>query len=404
MVDNRGRKRGEHSKGEDRPEPERTPGSGEWLLQQLSDGRLKSIFDAPQQPTAAPETESEAAVSTEPDRAAQPRSGAELSRATELRDVSGEVTHPITADPVARGDSAVEPRAFDGIPPRRSLLAAVGTWPGEPVQSETVDPEASADPEARIDAPSRTEEPSSEPEEQSPPAVQPSPISPDSAATRGDVEVRPVPSNSPEPDSADTVYQWPDPRAHWDEPPVWEDIVAWRDETDDDGGDEELWRETTGAYAWNLEPTDTVAADQVTTTQPAEAAERSESSAAPPFTTAPASAHVNASQSEAGNPQRASNTDFPNRRSVATESTHEGALARRTRLLLIIAIGVVLVLAALVAIGVAATSSRQTAALTESTTLAAGSARSEPRPVGTWVWNSLRGPSPACRVTGCGRE
>ncbi|OOB89250.1 hypothetical protein B0T42_18615, partial [Rathayibacter sp. VKM Ac-2630] len=48
MVDDGNRGRGDHPEGEDRPkEPERQVGGSEWLLQQLSGGRLKSIFDAP---------------------------------------------------------------------------------------------------------------------------------------------------------------------------------------------------------------------------------------------------------------------------------------------------------------------------------------------------------------------
>ncbi|PPG04552.1 hypothetical protein C5C26_13760, partial [Rathayibacter sp. AY2B1] len=38
----------------ERPEPERPVGSSEWLLQQLSGGRLKSIFDSPRPESSVP--------------------------------------------------------------------------------------------------------------------------------------------------------------------------------------------------------------------------------------------------------------------------------------------------------------------------------------------------------------
>ncbi|MCM6764395.1 septum formation family protein, partial [Rathayibacter sp. ZW T2_19] len=127
-------------------------------------------------------------------------------------------------------------------------------------------------------------------------------VEPEPREPRGDRPEGATPPSQRDTAPSGTVYHWPDPRGGWDEPPVWEDVVAPQEDPDDDGGDEELWRGT--AFAWNLEPTEPGADASA---DGADAAEASDQDAAPtpptagiaddgkPFSTTPAAAHVNAS-------------------------------------------------------------------------------------------------------------
>ncbi|SMH49768.1 hypothetical protein SAMN06295885_3408 [Rathayibacter oskolensis] len=256
----------------------------------------------------------------------------------------------------------------------------------------------------------------------------------------------------PEPEPG-AVYHWPDPRSGWDQPPVWEDVVAPRDEPEDDGGDEELWRETAGAYAWNLEPTTAEAdADGPGETDPP-ADDGDDVGAAPaaepeaPFRTAAATAHVNApaprgkesprgkgssrGKAATGGPTAPRAQAAPRSKAVprgrdASQTTTAAATAasvpsvtsltgppqgrarsRRRLLIGLIAAGAVLVLAALLAIGIAvgsATGPSDDAAAPVTTDAATTEPAPEPSaaptaeipavgplPAGTWAWSALLG-------------
>ncbi|PPH52271.1 septum formation family protein [Rathayibacter sp. AY1E2] len=201
---------------------------------------------------------------------------------------------------------------------------------------------------------------------------------------------RPVGATPPTPrePTPPAVYEWPDPRGDWDQPPVWEQVVAPQDEPDEDGGDEELWRETAGAYSWNLEPA-------------AEPADRAEPA---PFRTAPAVAHVNAAPPR----KRRSARSRPERRerdSAPAAAPAWRTLSRRRLLIGLIAAGAVILLAGLFAIGIAVgsaggraepqaapvVSETPTAEPTPSPTPTATLPTVGPLPVGTWAWSALLG-------------
>ncbi|WP_219814085.1 septum formation family protein, partial [Rathayibacter sp. AY1D9] len=201
---------------------------------------------------------------------------------------------------------------------------------------------------------------------------------------------RPVGATPPTPrePTPPAVYEWPDPRGDWDQPPVWEQVVAPQDEPDDDGGDEELWRETAGAYSWNLEPA-------------AEPADRAEPA---PFRTAPAAAHVNAAPPRKRRSAR-SRPESRERDSAPAGAPAWRTLSRRRLLIGLIAAGAVILLAGLFAIGIAVgsaggraepqavpvVSETPTAEPTPSPTPTATLPTVGPLPVGTWAWSALLG-------------
>lgn len=500
----------------ERPEPERPVGGSEWLLQQLSGGRLKSIFDAPRsttpagQPNAgeASEGESSEADESEPgqpdtDRLEAPPSDAPSPEAprpedSQERDQDTEDAESTGAESVD-GTSARENRddSSSEMSRGRNRAAPVGLWPGEPVLSVTPQPEMLEQPEmldqlrivdprepssddtasddtASDEAPSdeapsddvRSEPGNSAPAEPDPsekqpadhdatplpaeedhasdvvhpePASAPDPSHPFLPAAQPPVDLPTAPAalqdartSPPEPFSEPSdgrpdgampptprepapaaVYQWPDPRGQWDEPPVWEEVVASRDNPEDDGGDEELWRETAGAYAWNLEPTAEPTAEPIAQptaeppaqppTPPAEPA----ASPAPPFTTAPAVSHVNSASSRASRGPRGRRPDrsgADSRRSAPAAARFPSwrTLSRRRLLIGLIALGTVILLAILFAIGTAVGS---TGASAEQGALAGTSSADGvpspaptaslpgvgPLPAGTWAWNALLG-------------
>ncbi|PPG03747.1 hypothetical protein C5C18_14360, partial [Rathayibacter tritici] len=184
---------------------------------------------------------------------------------------------------------------------------------------------------------------------------------------------------------APAVYEWPDPRGNWDQPPVWEQIVAPRDEPDRDGGDEELWRETAGAYAWDLEPA----------SEPAVAAE------AAPFRTAPAAAHVNAAAPRTSRSAR-SRPGSRERESAPVGPSLWRTLSRRRLLIALIAAGAVILLAVLFAIGIAVGSAgdqpdpQPAPAVSETPANATPAPTGAlptvgPLPAGTWAWRAMLG-------------
>ncbi|PPI05603.1 septum formation family protein [Rathayibacter sp. AY1B8] len=201
---------------------------------------------------------------------------------------------------------------------------------------------------------------------------------------------RPVGATPPTPreQTPPAVYEWPDPRGDWDQPPVWEQVVAPHDEPDEDGGDEELWRETAGAYSWNLEPA-------------AEPADRAEPG---PFRTAPAAAHVNAAPPRKRRSAR-SRPESRERDSAPAAAPAWRTLSRRRLLIGLIAAGAVIILAGLFAIGIAVgsaggraepqavpvVSETPTAEPTPSPTPTATLPTVGPLPVGTWAWSALLG-------------
>ncbi|PPF32009.1 septum formation family protein [Rathayibacter sp. AY1A3] len=201
---------------------------------------------------------------------------------------------------------------------------------------------------------------------------------------------RPVGATPPTPrePTPPAVYEWPDPRGDWDQPPVWEQVVAPQDEPDEDGGDEELWRETAGAYSWNLEPA-------------AEPADRAEPA---PFRTAPAAAHVNAAPPRKRRSAR-SRPESRERDSAPAAAPAWRTLSRRRLLIGLIAAGAVILLAGLFAIGIAVgsaggraepqaapvVSETPTAEPTPSPTPTATLPTVGPLPVGTWAWSALLG-------------
>lgn len=201
---------------------------------------------------------------------------------------------------------------------------------------------------------------------------------------------RPVGATPPTPrePTPPAVYEWPDPRGDWDQPPVWEQVVAPQDEPDEDGGDEELWRETAGAYSWNLEPA-------------AEPADRAEPA---PFRTAPAAAHVNAAPPRKRRSAR-SRPESRERDSAPAAAPAWRTLSRRRLLIGLIAAGTVILLAGLFAIGIAVgsaggraepqavpvVSETPTAEPTPSPTPTATLPTVGPLPVGTWAWSALLG-------------
>ncbi|PPI41157.1 hypothetical protein C5D50_03365 [Rathayibacter sp. RFBD1] len=201
---------------------------------------------------------------------------------------------------------------------------------------------------------------------------------------------RPVGATPPTPrePTPPAVYEWPDPRGDWDQPPVWEQVVAPHDEPDEDGGDEELWRETAGAYSWNLEPA-------------AEPADRAEPA---PFRTAPAAAHVNAAPPRKRRSAR-SRPESRERDSAPAAAPAWRTLSRRRLLIGLIAAGAVILLAGLFAIGIAVgsaggraepqaapvVSETPTAEPTPSPTPTATLPTVGPLPVGTWAWSALLG-------------
>ncbi|PPG51074.1 hypothetical protein C5C27_16690 [Rathayibacter sp. AY2B7] len=201
---------------------------------------------------------------------------------------------------------------------------------------------------------------------------------------------RPVGATPPTPrePTPPAVYEWPDPRGDWDQPPVWEQVVAPHDEPDEDGGDEELWRETAGAYSWNLEPA-------------AEPADRAEPA---PFRTAPAAAHVNAAPPRKRRSAR-SRPESRERDSAPAAAPAWRTLSRRRLLIGLIAAGAVILLAGLFAIGIAVgsaggraepqaapvVSETPAAEPTPSPTPTATLPTVGPLPVGTWAWSALLG-------------
>jgi hypothetical protein len=204
---------------------------------------------------------------------------------------------------------------------------------------------------------------------------------------------RPVGATPPTPrePTPPAVYEWPDPRGDWDQPPVWEQVVAPRDEPDEDGGDEELWRETAGAYSWNLEPA----------AEPTEPADRAEPA---PFRTAPAAAHVNAAPPRKRRSAR-SRPESRERDSAPAGAPAWRTLSRRRLLIGLIAAGAVILLAGLFAIGIAVgsaggraepqatpvVSETPAAEPTPSPTPTATLPTVGPLPVGTWAWSALLG-------------
>ncbi|PPF09611.1 septum formation family protein, partial [Rathayibacter rathayi] len=179
------------------------------------------------------------------------------------------------------------------------------------------------------------------------------------------------------------VYEWPDPRGDWDQPPVWEQVVAPRDVPD--GDDQELWRESAGSYAWDLEP----ATDPVV---PAEAA---------PFRTAPAAAHVNAAAPRTSRLAR-SRPKSRERGSTPVGPPLWRTLSRRRLLVGLIAAGAVILLAALFTIGIAVGSAGGQAEPQAAPAVSDTPADSTPGPTaslptvgplpaGTWAWNALLG-------------
>lgn len=488
----------DRSHDEGRPEPERPVGGSEWLLQQLSGGRLKSIFDAPRsttpagQPNAgeASEGESSEADESEPgqpdtDRLEAPQSDPPSPDAPrpddfQERDQDAEDAESTGAESVD-GTSAREnlDDSSSEVSRGRNRAAPVGLWPGEPVLSVTPQPETLEQPEtldqpgivdprepssadtASDEAPSddvRSERghsapagpgtseqqpvdhdatplpaeedhvsdavhpaPESAPDPSRPflPAAQPLVDLPTAPAALQDARTPPpepfsepsdgrpdgaMPPTSREPAPA-AVYQWPDPRGQWDEPPVWEEVVASRDNPEDDGGDDELWRETAGAYAWNLEPTAQPTAEPPAQppTPPAEPAD----SPAPPFTTAPAASHVNSASSRASRGPRGrrpdrSGADSRGSAPAAARFPSWRTLSRRRLLIGLIALGTVILLAILFAIGTAvgstdASDERGALAGTSSAEDVPSSAPTAslpgvgPLPAGTWAWNALLG-------------
>lgn len=475
----------ERSHEGERPEPERPIGGSEWLLQQLSGGRLKSIFDAPRsttpagQPDAAEAPEGERSLSDEPGepdarRIEDPQPDA-LSPDTprpedsQERDQDGETAESTGAGSI--DEKAARKNGDDSssdVFRERNRAAPVGRWPGEPVlsvtpqpkaldQPETVDPrEPTSDAAPRGDVPSEAGHGASaglDPSEQQPgdsvppsrqptddgavpvpaeearasdavqaesapdpsrpslPAAQPPDDLPTAPAALRDA---PTPPSEPLADPSDgrpdgatpptpretapaAVYQWPDPRGQWDEPPVWEEVVASRDDPEDDGGDEELWRETAGTYPWNLEPT------AEPTAPPAEPATRQ----APPFETTPAASHVNSASSRSS---RGSQGRLPDRAGAEARGSAPAALrfpswrtlSRRRLLIGVIAAGAVILLAALFAIGIAVGSAgapaqqevlpgAASAEDVRSPTPAASLPSVGPLPAGTWAWSTLLG-------------
>ncbi|MBF4460972.1 MULTISPECIES: hypothetical protein [unclassified Rathayibacter] len=504
MVDDGGRKRGEHSGGEERPEPERPVGGSEWLLQQLSNGRLKSIFDAPRQPAPpapapptdpaptedadGPATVSEAPVASEGDdeppraglpgegrsasdtaaaarttpvgtwpgepvqnvsvqnvsvndeaesggserdqhmEASEERSGAEQS-AAEQPDAGSDVDVVESAGagvpfrrrrserepvaPLSEADRGADGEAGRDAPPRegdalsRDEVVTSFFGPGDPAP-RLVSPEETASGQVDAPATARTVESASSPDA---PATASSsevdstadaPLDTRADASQEDVEAppgRPEGATTPTPRAPggavdpDAVYQWPDPRGDWDAPPVWEEVVPSHDDPDDDGGDEELWRDTASAYAWNLEPT-------------APPSEPEPAPAAPaPFTTAPASAHVNAAEPRTprGPAPRLLRGRGTSESPAPRPSASEGRAASRRRLLIgLIVLGILVVLAALVAIGFVSASrspeaaapppaSSDSEAPSSTPSASTPASTSGPLSAGTWAWNALRG-------------
>jgi len=525
MVDDGNRGRGDHPEGEDRPkEPDRQVGGSEWLLQQLSGGRLKSIFDAPR-PAAdgsgwtpvdpesatagAPATDEAASVSEEP-----PAVPEEPAVVPEESDAARE--EPAPKEPAQDEPAHEEPAPQESAPERPTptvgreepeattvhvppLVAAEASAPPEPTMVLEPTPplqtsapgeerEQNRGPEREPDAirePAPDAAPAPEPERPAEPdaevavdrgrAAKPerpaAPVRPQprfDAARRDPAEststARPVPPVAGPPSSAappvardpqrpdpqrddrpegatapsqrdtapnGTVYQWPDPRGGWDAPPVWEDVVTPPAEPDDDAGDEELWRGT--AFAWNLAPTDSGdPSDESDASGPREAS--SADGADAPFSTTTASAHVNASGEKAPRskpardrtprektpraarqkPPRADGPapSGPTTAGIATEPPSiaplsppsPGRTAGRRRLLIaLIAVGVVVILAVVAAIGYAvASANRPDAAAPVATQTPTEEASPTPEPTaalptvgplpaGTYAWSALLG-------------
>ncbi|NQX25771.1 hypothetical protein HQQ81_00210 [Microbacteriaceae bacterium VKM Ac-2854] len=190
-----------HADDERPDEPQQPVGGSEWLLQQLSGGRLKSIFEAPraeeEPPTAEPATAEPPTAEPASERPADP--------------IVASVPEP---EPVS--EPASEPEPAPEPEPEPDVLPAPGVDP-EPAEL----PQA---PEQLIDA------------------------DPSAAAELTQLE-------------DDEVYQWP-PVAAPDEPFVWEEIADPVGEDEDE--DDEFWRAATvdprpepsaGAFVWNLTPT-----------------------------------------------------------------------------------------------------------------------------------------------------
>ncbi|MWV48364.1 hypothetical protein GRS96_03615 [Rathayibacter sp. VKM Ac-2803] len=384
---------------------------------------------------------------------------------------------PVAPEPTAPEPAAPEPTAPEPVAPGPVTPEPVVSEPTTPPQAEERSPSAPdeqspAVPSARPDARRDQQAPTSAPPAQPLPVAEP-PRDLPTAPPRLRAEARrrddrpqgatpPAPRDPAESDAvaSDAVYHWPDPRGGWDAPPVWEEVVAPREEPDDDGGDEELWRETAGAYAWNLEPT---AEDDE---QRADGAAASEPDAAPtssdaPFRTAPASDHVNASgakeprswglrsdrtrtpkepiapteprtpreprpakgpraakeprppkEPRAPKAPRAVKEPRPPRTAPAASISSlspERAAGRRRLLIGLIAVGVIIVLAALVALGIAVGSAGErsdgaAAPVSAATDPASETPAAEPSaaptaelptvgplPAGTWSWNALLG-------------
>lgn len=518
MVDDGNRGRGDHPQGEDRPkEPERQVGGSEWLLQQLSGGRLKSIFDAPRatptgsewkpvDPQSAPaatsepgeaesasEESSDASERTDggpaesvPEEAApresapeesaperpSPAVGREEPEATTVHVpplVAAEASAPpeptmvLEPTPPLQTSAAADEReevsrperesdsAEEADANRRPAPAPEPERPAEPEAEAVVDPRpapepeqtaAPARPQPRFDAARRDPAESasiarSVPPVAGPPVPSGPPAARDAQQSEEPRDDRPAGATAPsQRDTAPngTVYQWPDPRGGWDAPPVWEEVVtppAGAD--DDDAGDEELWRGT--AFAWNLEPTES--GDPADPSESRDAA--SVDGADAPFSTTPATAHANAAGEKAPRSrparektsreraprektsraarQKSPRADAPvpsgpTTAGIATEPPSiaplqpqsPGRTAGRRRLLIaLIAVGVVVILAVLAAIGYAvASANRPEAAAPVATQMPSEEASATPEPTavlptvgplpaGTYAWSALLG-------------
>ncbi|KQQ06224.1 MULTISPECIES: septum formation family protein [unclassified Rathayibacter] len=542
MVDERGRD-GDEPGGADRPQDPARPGAGsDWLLQQLSDGRLKSIFDAPRRRPAqpvAPAGEEPTAVDAAPETDAPVRSDVESGERDAATD--DEPPAPSGSRPVASAVWPAEPLRVDSAQTGPDADTAAEEAPSSAAEGESVaqatesqepastsaedatesqaGPAGAAAPAEQSAPESSAPEPVSaapsapEPTVQSPtpraeetPAVapdEPAPAAPPSApdesrrtpqapAATPPVDASPATTPAPLPTAeppvdlptapprlraeahrrddrpegatppaprdpaeveavaSDTVYHWPDPRGGWDAPPVWEEVVAPREEPDDDGGDEELWRETAGVYAWNLEPTaDETATDSGEPDRAEPVGDDAPTGAATPFRTAAAAAHVNATPTGAQEPRsrqprtekartpreplapkepkapkeprtprepraakepRAPREPRPARVATATSASRrllERPESRRRLLIGLIALGVVIVLAALVALGIAigsagARTDGAAAPAPAATDPASASAAPSvaptaeiptvgPLPAGVWAWSTLLG-------------
>ncbi|MCJ1696852.1 hypothetical protein MT349_13795 [Rathayibacter caricis] len=511
MVDDGNRGRGDHSEGEDRPkEPERQVGGSEWLLQQLSGGRLKSIFDAPratptgsewkpvdpqsapaapaapsesEEAESAPEESSDASEQTDgaPDESALEEAAPEAAAPERPSQAAGRDEPQATTvhvPPLVAAEASAPPEptlVLEPTPPLQTSGAAEereeASRPNrEPDSADEPDanrppapapePERPADPEAeavvdrgpapepeqtappvrpqpRFDAARRdpaesASTPRSAPPVAGPPALSTPPVARDAQQPEEPRDDRPAGATAPsQRDTAPngTVYQWPDPRGGWDAPPVWEDVVTPpADADDDDAGDEELWRGT--AFAWNLEPTDSGDPADPSGSRDAASAEGADA----PFSTTPATAHANAAgeKTPRSRPARekaprektpraarqktpradAPAPSGPTTAGIATEPPSiaplsppsPGRTAGRRRLLIaLIAVGVVVILAVLAAIGYAvASANRPEAAVPVATQAPSEEASATPEPTavlptvgplpaGTYAWSALLG-------------